>query len=66
VLASALIFGASHLYEGKERMVLVGVLGAMLGTLAVVRKNLRPSMIAHTWQDVFAGAGMFLMRRLGT
>ncbi|MDP9266998.1 MAG: CPBP family intramembrane metalloprotease [Acidobacteriota bacterium] len=66
VLASAAVFGASHLYEGKERMVLVGILGAMLGTLAVVRKNLRPSMIAHTWQDVFAGVGLFVMRRLGT
>jgi membrane protease YdiL (CAAX protease family) len=66
VLAAAMIFGASHLYEGKERMVLVGLLGAMLGTLALLRKNLRPSMIAHTWQDVFAGVGLFLMRRMGT
>lgn len=62
VLASATVFGASHLYEGPERMLLIGVFGAMLGTLAALRKNLRPAMIAHTWQDIFAGVGQFLMR----
>lgn len=64
VLASAIVFGASHAYEGGIRMILVGLLGAMLGALAVVRKNLRPSMIAHAWQDVFAGFGLFVLRRL--
>lgn len=64
VVISAVIFGLSHAYEGGRRMVLVGLLGAMLGALAAWRKNLRPSMIAHTWQDVFAGFGLYVLRRL--
>ncbi|HSE50241.1 MAG TPA: CPBP family intramembrane glutamic endopeptidase [Terriglobales bacterium] len=64
ILISAALFGASHAYEGGQRMILIGLLGAMLGALAVWRKNLRPSMIAHTWQDVFAGFGLFVLRRL--
>lgn len=64
VLASAVIFGASHAYEGGSRMILIGLLGAMLGVLAVLRKNLRPSMIAHAWQDIFAGFGLYVLRRL--
>lgn len=64
VLGSAVVFGASHAYEGGARMILVGLLGAMLGALAAWRKNLRPSMIAHTWQDVFAGFGLYVLRKL--
>ena len=32
IVASAIVFGASHLYEGPERMIIIGVFGALLGT----------------------------------
>ena len=46
VLASAVLFGAAHGYQGSRLMVLIGIYGAMFGVLAVLRKNLRPGMIA--------------------
>lgn len=64
ILLSAALFGASHAYEGGQRMILIALLGAMLGTLAVWRRSLRPSMIAHAWQDIFAGFGLFVLRQL--
>jgi membrane protease YdiL (CAAX protease family) len=65
VIISAVVFGASHGYEGGARMIIIAVFGACLGTLAALRKNLRPGMIAHGWHDAFAGTGLFLLRRLG-
>ena len=62
VIASAIVFGAGHLYEGWERMIIIGVLGAILGTVSVLRKSLRPAIIAHTWQDAIAGIGQYVMR----
>ncbi|HTK96227.1 MAG TPA: CPBP family intramembrane glutamic endopeptidase, partial [Terriglobales bacterium] len=40
VLGSAIVFGASHLYEGPERMIIIGVFGAILGTTSALRKSL--------------------------
>lgn len=64
VVLSAIVFGAGHLYEGWERMIIIGVLGAILGTVSVLRKSLRPAIIAHTWQDAIAGIGQYVMRSL--
>ena len=58
VLAQAAVFGASHAYEGWQRMVLIGVFGAMFGALAVWRRSLRPGMLAHTAQDSLAGIAL--------
>jgi membrane protease YdiL (CAAX protease family) len=66
ILLSAIVFGAGHLYEGPERMIIIGVLGAILGTVSVLRKSLRPAIIAHTWQDAIAGIGQYVMRSLIT
>jgi membrane protease YdiL (CAAX protease family) len=63
--ASAIIFGAGHGYEGARRMVLIAVYGAMFGLLALWRKNLRPGMFAHAWQDAFAGIAYRLLEKLG-
>lgn len=54
-LASALLFGSSHLYEGPFRMGAIVIIGMLLGTLANLRRNLRPGMIAHAWFDFFSG-----------
>ena len=56
VLLSALVFGASHGYEGVARMILIGIYGLMFGVLAWWRKSLRPGMIAHAWHDALSGA----------
>lgn len=55
-LLSAVIFGASHGYEGGARMLLIGIFGLLFGILAWWRRSLRPGMIAHAWHDALSGA----------
>jgi membrane protease YdiL (CAAX protease family) len=56
VLLSAIVFGASHGYEGVARMILIAVFGLMFGLLAWWRKSLRAGMMAHAWHDALSGA----------
>ena len=51
LIASALLFGLSHGYEGASRMVLIAIYGAMFGIVAVWRKSLRPGMMTHAMFD---------------
>lgn len=62
ILLSAIVFGASHGYEGGPRMLLLAIYGLMFGLLAWWRKSLRPGMIAHAWHDALSGAVMRLMK----
>ena len=62
VLLSAVVFGASHGYEGGPRMLLIGIYGLMFGFLAWRRKSLRPGMIAHAWHDAISGAVLHMLR----
>ena len=62
VLLSAVVFGASHGYEGAARMGLIALFGLMLGLLAWWRKSLLPGMIAHAWHDALSGAVLRMMR----
>lgn len=62
VLLSAVVFGASHGYEGGPRMLLIGIYGLMFGLLAWWRKSLRPGMIAHAWHDAISGAVLHMLR----
>jgi membrane protease YdiL (CAAX protease family) len=62
VLLSALVFGASHGYEGIARMVLIGVFGLMFGLLAWWRKSLRAGMMAHAWHDALSGAVLRMLK----
>jgi membrane protease YdiL (CAAX protease family) len=62
---SALIFGASHGYEGTRRMIVICVFGMMFGLLALWRKSLRPGMMAHGWHDAFEGVVLFFIARHG-
>lgn len=61
ILGSAVMFGAAHGYQGVRFMVLIGIWGAMFGVLAMMRKSLRPGMIAHAGQDALSG---ILLREL--
>jgi len=58
LVASAIVFGAGHGYEGTRRMALIAVYGAMFGFLTLWRKSLRPGMMAHAGHD--AGQGFLL------
>jgi hypothetical protein len=63
LIGSAILFGAGHGYEGTRRMVLIAVLGAMFGVLALLRKSLRPGMIAHGLFDSLQGVLLWLVRK---
>jgi membrane protease YdiL (CAAX protease family) len=62
VVLSAIVFGASHGYEGGPRMLLLALYGLMFGLLAWWRKSLRPGMIAHAWHDALSGAVLRLLK----
>lgn len=55
VLASSLLFGAAHGYEGIGGMIAITAYGAMFCILAVQRRSLRPGMMAHAWHDSITG-----------
>lgn len=61
-LLSAVIFGASHGYEGGARMILIGFFGLLFGLLAWWRRSLRPGMIAHAWHDALSGAVLRMLK----
>ena len=63
ILISAVIFGAAHAYQGVRRALVIGLYGAMFGILAHWRKNVRPGMIAHAWQDSLAGVLAATLKR---
>jgi len=53
VLFQAIVFGIGHLYEGVGPVGRIMLFGVLFGLLALWRKSLRPSMIAHSWSDIF-------------
>jgi uncharacterized protein len=61
VIASSLIFGVAHAYEGVAGMIAIAVYGALFCALAILRRTLRPGMIAHAWHDIFSGAAAALL-----
>jgi membrane protease YdiL (CAAX protease family) len=60
VIGSSLIFGISHGYEGAVGMVAITAYGALFCGLAILRRSLRPGMIAHAWHDIFSGVMLAL------
>src|SRR5713226_10368780 len=63
ILLSAATFGAAHAYQGFRMVILVGLYGAMCGTLAYWRGSVRPVMVAHAWQDSLNGVLASAMRQ---
>lgn len=61
IALSALFFAMGHLYQGTKQMIVIGIYGAMFGTLAHFRKSLRPGMIAHAWQDTLSGLALSVL-----
>jgi len=64
VIASSLLFGCSHAYEGAAGMIAITAYGALFCGLAILRRSLRPGMIAHAWHDIFTGAMLALLHHL--
>ena len=62
IVLSAIVFGASHGYEGPARMFLIAIFGLMFSLLAWWRKSLRPGMIAHAWHDSLSGAVLRMLK----
>jgi len=63
--AAAIIFGAGHGYQGTRFMILIAIYGALFGILVVLRKSLRPGMMAHAWQDAFSGVAFYFLTKMG-
>jgi membrane protease YdiL (CAAX protease family) len=63
IIASGIIFGLAHGYQGARNMVVIAVFGVFFGILAYLRKSLRPGMIAHGLQDSATGIALFLLVR---
>ena len=59
----AVIFGLGHGYEGFRRMVAIFCLGCFFGLLALLRKSLRPGMMAHAIFDSLQGIGLYAMKK---
>jgi len=55
VMGQAVVFGIGHGYQGTKQVVVIIVLGALYGWLAVWRRSVRPGMFAHAWADIFGG-----------
>jgi len=62
---AAIIFGAGHGYQGTRFMILIAIYGALFGALVLLRKSLRPGMMAHAWQDAFSGIAVYLLTKYG-
>lgn len=65
VAIAAIIFGAGHGYQGIRFMILIAIYGALFGILVLLRKSLRPGMMAHAWQDAFSGVAFYLLTKMG-
>jgi membrane protease YdiL (CAAX protease family) len=61
VVASALVFGFAHGYEGWSGMLLIVAFGALFSVLRLVRGNVRAGMMAHAWHDFISGVVLYLL-----
>jgi hypothetical protein len=64
VLASSLVFGAAHGYEGLGSMIAIVAYGAMFCALTIQRKSLRAGMMAHAWHDSVTGIALAIVKHL--
>ena len=59
IVASGVLFGLAHGYQGTRMMIVIAFYGTFFGILAHLRKSLRPGMMAHALQDSIAGIELF-------
>ena len=66
VLGQGVLFGLMHAYQGWRAVVVITSLGILFGALAAWRRTLTVGMVAHGWQDIWAGwLSPMLMGRVG-
>ncbi|HKD82480.1 MAG TPA: type II CAAX endopeptidase family protein [Candidatus Angelobacter sp.] len=63
MIIQAVIFGSGHGYEGWQRMIAIFCLGCVFGMLALLRKSLRPGMMAHAMFDSLQGIGLYALKK---
>jgi uncharacterized protein len=62
VLLTSLIFGAAHGYQGLRGMCIITIYGALFSIITLLRRNLFPGMLAHSWHDFATGLLLALIR----
>lgn len=55
VIVSALLFGASHSYQGFSNVIVLTIYGAMFSLLYIKTRSLWPCVIAHFLNNIIAG-----------
>jgi hypothetical protein len=55
VVLQGVIFGLLHSYKGWSQVISITALGVLYGALVAWRRNLRASIIAHAWSDIYEG-----------
>ncbi len=55
IILQGVLFGISHGYQGIKYIIVITVYGILFGVLVNFVKNLKPGIIAHSWQDIFSG-----------
>lgn len=63
VAAQGLVFGLFHSYQGWRNVVVISVLGVLYGAMAAWRRNVRVTMVAHAWGDIWEGWLKFVIFR---
>jgi membrane protease YdiL (CAAX protease family) len=65
VVATSLLFGSLHLYEGVGGALVITLLGCVYAVCALSFGNLRAVIVAHVLQDLIAGVMLLGFRRHG-
>ena len=55
IVLQGILFGISHGYQGIKYIIVISVYGVLFGLLVSYVKNLKPAIVAHSWQDIFSG-----------
>ena len=55
VIASSLMFGVAHLYQGKGGSVGTGILGLLFASIRIAYGSIFPVVIWHAVLDIVAG-----------
>jgi membrane protease YdiL (CAAX protease family) len=53
--AATLLFAFAHLYQGKNKAVQTGIIGALLAVVVLISGSLAPAMAIHAIQDIVGG-----------
>jgi uncharacterized protein len=62
ILLASLVFGLAHGYQGLRGICIITIYGALFSCLTLLRRNLFPGMLAHTWHDFATGLLLAFLR----